>query len=152
MNSYIFLLLLVSAACIGYACNIFIKIKKFDQLQMSDYYTRIDATFSRYAEKTMSPIINIFGTQKDYFPVFTYMLNGEENIIRSKYKVKEGTYQRGQKVNCIYQDPKTEKVFENPANGSREAKVFLVIGIIILLFTIYVITIASKGTVIELYH
>lgn len=134
--SYIFIFFLISISLMIYGIIRLIKINTFEKRQSINYYKEFPSTFIKYEKARV-----FFYRLRDkygrfYYPVFSYKYGMDEYNLRSKYTVKYSTYKVGQKVN-LYQDPKTEEIFENPVNGKRDAYIFILNGILVLAFALF---------------
>ncbi len=133
---YIFIFCMISIGLMIYGITKLIKINTFEKRQSMNYYKEFPSTFIKYEKARV-----FFYRLRDkygrlYYPVFYYKYGMDEYNLRSKYTVKCSTYKVGQKVN-LYQDPKTEVIFENPVNGKRDAYIFILNGILVLVFALF---------------
>ena len=144
---YMVVFFIISFSFTLYGMIKLIKIKIFKRRLSKHYYNEIPSTFIKYEKsrdniKTDKYLDKTFYTKgtnynsRKYYPVFRYKYGRDEYIIRSKYAVKYFEYNAGQKVN-LYQDPKTEAIFENPANGQRYYYYFIINGVIVLAFALF---------------
>lgn len=133
---YIIIFFMISIGLMIYGITKLIKINTFEKRQSMNYYKEFPSTFIKYEKTKVFFYILRDRYGRIYYPVFHYKYGMDECILRSKYAVKYSTYEAGQKVN-LYQDPKTEVIFENPVNGKRDAYIFIINGIIILAFALF---------------